>query len=434
MSTLLNLLYGIVLLFLLPWLIVRSLTTGRYRQGLKEKLLGLSDSPTGSKRIAWFHGVSLGEVQLLVTLVGAFRVRHPDWECVISTTTETGLAEAKRRFPDLRVVPWPFDFSWAVRRTIRAIGPSLIVLAESELWPNFLRAANNQHIPVIVVNGRMSPRSFRRYSKLTWLARPLLFGRITRFAMQSEGYAASMCNLGIPKERISVTGSIKYDGVSGDRNNTKTRELARLLGLNSTDRIWVAGSTHAPEEEIVLDVFRRLRVKHPVLRLILVPRSPDRFDEVAKMLDRQSFSFVRRSQIKETLRDQPAVILLDTIGELGPAWGLADIGFTGGSLDGKRGGQSMIEPAGYGVPVVFGPHVWNFRDAVARLLEADAAVRISTAQGLEKEIARLLDDESLRLEMGEAARKLVRQQQGATQRTLEILDEVMDVKKLPLAA
>ena len=435
MSTLLDLLYGVVLLFLLPWLIVRSLTTGRYRRGLKEKLLGLPFSPmTSATRIAWFHGVSLGEIQLMVTLVAAFRGRHPDWECVISTTTETGMMEAKRRFPDLRVIAWPFDFSWAVRRTIRAIQPALIVLAESELWPNFLRAARWQQVPVIVVNGRMSPRSFRRYVKLAWLARPLLFGRITRFAMQSEAYAESMRSLGIPSERVSVTGSIKYDGVSGDRNSFKTLELRRLLGLNSADRIWVAGSTHAPEENIILDVFRRLRVKHPELRLILVPRSPDRFDEVAKILDRQSFSFVRRSQIAQRLTDQPAVILLDTIGELGAAWGLADVGFTGGSLDGKRGGQSMIEPAGFGVPVVFGPHIWNFRDAVARLLEVRGAVQISTPQGLETELTKLLDDEGLRLSMGESARKMVREQQGATQRTLDVLDEVIDVKQMKIAA
>jgi 3-deoxy-D-manno-octulosonic-acid transferase len=193
----------------------------------------------------------------------------------------------------------------------------------------------------------------------------------------------------------------------------------------SPELVWVAGSTHAPEESIVLGVFARLRARVPHLRLILVPRHPDRFAEVAQLVERSGLPFARRSQIGEQLPEMPAVVLLDTVGELGAAWGLADVGYIGGSLDGQRGGQSMIEPAGYGVPTLFGPHVWNFRDAANRLIGAGGAVMVQDAAELERELAKLLEDAGRREQMGEAARKLVREQQGATERTLDVLDRVL---------
>jgi 3-deoxy-D-manno-octulosonic-acid transferase len=433
MHFLLNALYGLALVLLFPWLLVRSFMTGRYQRGMKAKLFGISAAPLpGNKPVVWFHGVSLGEVQLLKTLVAAFRKRHPDWQCVVSATTDTGMAEAKKAFADLPVIPWPFDFSWAVSRTLAAVGPRLIVLAESELWPNFLRAAYKRHVPVIVINGRMSPRSFGRVRKLAWLARPLLLGRVTHFGMQTEDYAAVLHQLGIARDKLTITGSVKYDGALGDGQSPKTPELAGLLALSPEDRVWVAGSTHAPEEKIVLDVFRRLRVAHPELRLILVPRSADRFDEVARLIDRHSFSFARRSQAREPLHDRPAVLLVDTMGELGAAWGLADVAFVGGSLDGRRGGQSMIEPAGYGVPVLFGPHVWNFRDAAERLIESGGGVQVTTDRSLEREVRRLLEEPERRARMGQAARRLVQQQQGATERTLDMIDRVLGMAAQPI--
>jgi 3-deoxy-D-manno-octulosonic-acid transferase len=189
--------------------------------------------------------------------------------------------------------------------------------------------------------------------------------------------------------------------------------------------VLVAGSTHPPEEEILLGVFARLRQRYPQLRLVLVPRHPDRFAEVAELVRRSGLPFVRRSQVVEPLAEMPVVVLLDTVGELGAAWGLADLGYTGGSLDGKRGGQSMIEPAGYGVPAVFGPHVWNFRDAARRLVEAGGAVMVRDEAELEAELASLIEDGERRERMGHAARTLVREQQGATERTLDVLDTVI---------
>ncbi len=429
----LDLLYGLAILILSPWLLLRSVRTGRYRRNSAAKLFGLAQLPSAPDGpVAWFHGVSVGEVHLLRQIVRSFRERHPDWRVVISSTTDTGLAEAHKHFADLTVIPYPFDFSWAVGRTLRAVGPSVIVLAESELWPNFLRAANRAGVPVVVVNGRMSPRSARRFARLAKLARRLLFDRVAIFAMQSEAYATNLRSLGVPGERVRVTGSVKYDGVYGEKDNPKTRDLGALLGIGPTDLVWVVGSTHAPEEQIALSVYTNLRGPFPNLKLILVPRAPERFEEVAGLIEAAGFQYVRRSRLVSATGVQPAdVILVDTLGELGAAWGLATVGFTGGSLNDKRGGQSMIEPAGFGVPVLFGPHTWNFKDAVAGLLECGGAIRVADAVELEREVSRLLQDPAVRQRTGSAARAFVRSQQGATDRTLDVLDEVIVRRVVP---
>jgi 3-deoxy-D-manno-octulosonic-acid transferase len=424
MPWLLNVLYLLALVLLSPWLLWRAIRTGRYRRGLRDKLLGLARPlpRAASRPVVWFHGVSVGEVHLLRGVIAACRRRHPDWQCAVSSTTDTGLAEAQRCFPELPVFAFPFDFSWAVRRTLRQVRPSLVVLAECELWPNFLHAARRYGVPVAIINGRMSPRSFRRYCQLGPLTRWLL-SHLDLMAVQTEDYAANLRALGARPDDIGVTGSVKYDGAMTDRANPKTLALRRLFGLADEDIVWVAGSTQAPEEEIVLRIFLALRARHPRLRLFLVPRQPDRFDEVARLLERSDVAFARRSQLGGA--DAPPVILVDTLGELGAVWGLADLAFVGGSLDGRRGGQNMIEPAAYGAAVLFGPHVWNFRDPAARLVEAGAADQVRDAAQLEAVARRLLDDPAERAAMGGAARQLVLQQQGATEKTVRLLGELL---------
>jgi 3-deoxy-D-manno-octulosonic-acid transferase len=425
MRYLLNGLYLLSLLLLSPWLLYKVLTTGKYRRGLWAKLSGRGPHLLSvSRPRAWFHGVSVGEIHLLRQVMAGFRRRHPDWECVISTTTDTGFDEARKWFPDLAVFFWPFDFSWAVHRALRRVDPDLIVLAEGELWPNFLAAAQRRGVPVVVINGRMSPRSLRRYGRLRFLARGL-WRRISLFAVQTEEYAAAFRALGAPHGRVHVTGSVKYDGIEMDRHNPRTRELRRLLAVRPDELVWVAGSTQAPEEEIVLAIFRRLREQHPNLRLILVPRQKERFDAVADLLRRSGEPFQRRSAMRAVSAGiSPSVTLVDTFGELGALWGLADVAFVGGSLDGRRGGQNMIEPAAYGATVLFGPHVWNFRDTADSLVRTGAAVRVAGADELESAVRRLLNDPAERARRGEAARRLVASQQGAIERTLDLLDQL----------
>jgi 3-deoxy-D-manno-octulosonic-acid transferase len=429
MSLLFDVGYFLALLLFSPWLVYKALTTGKYRRGLWPKLSGAAFLRHGDAPCAWFHGVSVGEVHLLRQVVAAFRRRHPDWQCAVSTTTDTGFDEARRHFPDLPVFCWPFDFSWAARRALRRVRPSLVILAEGEMWPNFLLAAERQGVPVAVINARMSPRSFGRYRRLGVLARRLL-ARVALFAAQTPDYAAHLRRLGAPVGRVHVTGSVKYDGTSADRGNPRTQELRRLLAVQEDDLIFIAGSTQAPEEEVALTIFRRLRADFPRLRLVLVPRQKDRFDEVAALLTRSGEAFVRRSALAAcgfapNAKPQAAVVLVDTIGELGALWGLADVAFVGGSLDGKRGGQNMIEPAAYGAAVLFGPHVWNFRDAAARLTAAGGAVQVADAASLEAAVRRLLANAAERARLGSAARQFVKDQQGATERTLDLLDTLL---------
>lgn len=434
MSYLLNCLYLLTLTVLSPWLIYKAITTGKYRRGLLRKFLGSAMWLDGDAPCAWFHGVSVGEIHLLRQVVSEFRRRHPDWECVISTTTDTGYAEACKHFPDLHVFYWPLDFSWAVRRALRRVKPSLVILAEGEIWPNFLIAAHNHGVPVAVINGRLSPRSAQRYRRLRGLARHVL-RRVDLLAVQTEEYAAAFGTLGAHPAHVHVTGNVKYDGVATDRHNPRTAELRRLMVVQHGDLVWIAGSTQAPEEAMALDVYHRLKGPYPNLRLLLVPRQKDRFEEVADLLAQRGERYVRRSALKEPIPDRTAVVLVDTIGELNALWGLADVALVGGSFDGRRGGQNMIEPAAYGAAVVFGPHIWNFRDTADRLVRAGAARQVADASELETVMRRLLGDAEERQRLGTAAQKLVQAQQGATARTVELLNQFIDrARERPQAA
>ena len=419
--------YLFLLIVAAPFLFYKALTTGKYRRGLWDRFRGACafGLPLNGSRV-WFHGVSVGEIHLLRTVVAAYRARHPDAACVISATTDTGFDEARKWFPDLPVVRFPLDFSWAVERALRDLRPTQIILAESELWPNFLLAAKRHDVPVVVINARMSPRSFRRWTRLRSLAKRL-FGLVDHFAVQTPEYAEHLRRLGVSSECLTVTGSVKYDGVLGDRRNPRTTAMRELLDARPDDLVWIAGSTQAPEEEIVLSIFRKLRPDYPHLRLIVVPRQKERFEEVATLLEHSGLPFVRRSRLAGPLADRKAVVLVDTFGELGALWGLADLAFVGGSLDGRRGGQNLIEPAAFGAAVLIGPHVWNFRDAVQRLLGANAAVQVCNVAELEVAMRRLLADADERHRLGAAARGLVMSQQGATERTLDVLDRFIPV-------
>ena len=422
MRYILDAVYLFLAIFLSPFLIYKACTTGKYRRGMWDRVRGTGASGLSRNGFrVWFHGVSVGEIHLLRTVVAAYRARHPDADCVISATTDTGFDEARKWFPDLGVIRFPLDFSWAVERALREVQPDLIVLAESELWPNFLPAARRLGIPIAVINARMSPRSYHRWSRVQWLA-ARLFGQIDQFAVQTPEYAENLRQLGVSSDRLTVTGSVKYDGVLGDRRNPRTTALGDLLDVRADDLVWIVGSTQAPEEEIALSIYQKLRPAFPRLRLILVPRQKERFDEVANLLERSGMRFVRRSSMTGPLENRDAVLLIDTFGELGALWGLADVAFVGGSLDGQRGGQNMIEPAAFGAAVLFGPHVWNFRDTVQRLLDANAAIQVRDAVDMEQAVQRLLADAGERRRLGAAARELVRSQQGATERTIDVLD------------
>ncbi|MBI2804242.1 MAG: 3-deoxy-D-manno-octulosonic acid transferase [Planctomycetes bacterium] len=445
MRYLLNLIYLAVWLCLTPWLCWQACVRKKPVRGLFAKWLGhmrgpaASASDRGHRPLAWFHGVSVGEIHLLRQVITRFRTRFPDWQCAVSTTTATGFDEARKHFADLDVFFFPFDFTWAVNNALRSIQPTLVVLSEGELWPNFIRAAKKQGIKIAVINARMSPRSARRFRMFRWLLAGV-FGQLDWIGAQNDEYRQHYEMLGAP--RVVTTGNIKYDGVSTDRANPKTQALRDLLGISSDALVWVAGSTQEPEEALAIDIYRRARAAHPELRLILVPRHPERFDEVARMLERSGLGFARRSLLTPGApspatplpEEEERIVLVDTIGELSAIWGMADVAFVGGSLDGKRGGQNMIEPSAYGAAVVFGPFTWNFKQTVADLLARDAAVQVQNAVDLESAVLRLLNDSTERKRLGAAARAFVLSQQGATARTLDELQTLLGPNKSKIAA
>ncbi len=436
MRWLLNAVYMLLLVSISPVITWRMLRHGRYRQGLAEKLLGRVDFRADGRPVVWFHAVSVGEVIQLQKVVDEFRRRTQDeFQIVISTSTDTGWELVQKRFADCQKTWFPLDFSWAVKQAIRRIRPAQIVLMELELWPNFLAECHRLDVPVSIVNARMSERSHRGYCRIRFLLKPL-FTRLALVAAQSQTYADRLISLGATEQRTVVTGSIKFDGVETSRTNSKTENLRRIFGFKSGETVFVAGSTQGPEEQLALETWLQLRRKHSQLRLILVPRHRERFDEVAALVTSRNLPLLRRSSAQDSSQqhaetDNKPVILLDTIGELSACWGLADVAFVGGSF-GNRGGQNMMEPSAYGACVLFGPNTWNFRDIVERFREAEGCVQLQSSRQLTSTVDELLNDPARRHQLGRNAQKAVLQQQGATARTAELLHEVLLPVTIPL--
>jgi 3-deoxy-D-manno-octulosonic-acid transferase len=440
MAYLLNLVYLTALLAALPWLLYARLRYGKYREGWPEKLWGRVARRDSRGPCIWFHAVSVGEVNLLAPLLERWEKLHPEWECVISTTTQTGYALAVKRYAPRRVFYCPFDFTWSVKRVLRRIRPDVLALAELELWPNLVELAHERGIKIAVVNGRLSERSSRGYARVGWLVRRAL-EKIDLVAVQDQAYAERFLRLGARPNCLQVTGSVKFDGAQTERNNPQTRRLAALAGFEDQDFVFIAGSTQAPEESLALSTFLSLADAHPRLKLVIVPRHPERFKEVAQLIDQtltpHRMGWRRRSEISGSALagDEPGtaprVLLVDAVGELGAWWGTADAAFVGGSL-GKRGGQNMIEPAAYGTPTCFGPNTSNFRDVVQLLLAHDAAVVVNNGPALLAFVERTLKEPQWGHSLGQRAQALVLEQAGASDRTIDLLEAMLNSHELQI--
>jgi 3-deoxy-D-manno-octulosonic-acid transferase len=418
---LLNLVYLALLVVLSPYFVYAAIRKGKYRAGWQAKFFGLVPRRAGWKSCVWFHAVSVGEVQLLAPVIAEIERRRPRLDIVISTTTRTGFEVATKKYARHTVFYCPLDFTWSTSNAMRRIRPDILVLAELELWPNLIRAARAYGARVAVVNGRLSDRSFRGYRRIRPLVSPLLRS-IDLIAVQNENYAERFVALGATPASVRVTGSVKFDGAQSDRSNPRTASLRGLAGIADDDIVFLAGSTQRGEEAMAVEVFRALQDKHEHLRLILVPRHPQRFDEVARMLDQSGLPWQRRSLLDQPVAESSTarILLVDTVGELGAWWGAAKIGFVGGSL-GSRGGQNMIEPAAYGAAVCFGPNTQNFRDVVAALLADEAAVVVADQQELTQFVRRCLQDEGYAAELGRRAASLVAASRGATKWSVSLI-------------
>lgn len=444
MTWFLNAVYAALLSLLSPVVLWKMIRHGRYRRGWKQKLMGWLPQFSADQRVVWFHAVSVGEVLLLQKVVQQFKTQqssraNDDLQILITTSTDTGFELATSRFPDCTVSWFPLDFSWAVNNALRRVSPELVVLVELELWPNFLMACAKRNVKTALINARMSDRSFRGYSRIRRLVEPL-FSQFALIANQNADYAKRLQDLGANPEVSVVIGSVKFDGVAGDRLSPATAKLRALFGLQPQDTVLIAGSTQAPEERMALEAWQQLQPKYPHLKLILVPRHRERFDEVAQLVAANGTQLVRRSQLPDAADDCPlalslsaqqttasdAVILLDTIGELAACWGLADIAFVGGSF-GSRGGQNMLEPAAYGAAVLVGPNTSNFKDIVNGLLQADAVQQLQTTADMLPVVSELLQNAERQRSMGAAAKQFVGSQQGAVSRTVQLLHNVLEL-------
>lgn len=410
-----------------PLLLARMAATGKYRPGLAERLGRYPPAlaAVGAGRPVWLHAVSVGETVAALPLVAALRAARPSTPVVLSTVTPTGQATARARAREAAAVCYfPFDFAPVVRRALDVVRPRLVLLVETEIWPVFLLEAAGRGLPVGVVNGRISDRSFRRYR----LALPL-FRRCLRtlafVGAQSAADAERFAALGAPADRTHVTGNLKIDQAAARQPGGPDPDaLERALALPPGPRL-VAGSTHRGEEAALLAAFGRLRQETPELRLLLAPRHPERLPEVERLLAESGHRWARRSE-RPGLPGEPApdVVLVDTIGELAALYGLADLAFVGGSLV-PVGGHNLLEPAAHGRAPLFGPHVHNFREVARALGEAGGAVPVPDAGAFAETAARLLADPAGRAALGARARAVVEAGRGATARTLRLVERVL---------
>jgi 3-deoxy-D-manno-octulosonic-acid transferase len=416
-----------------PWWLWRMATTRKYREGLMERLgrvptrLASSSASAPERPLIWLHAVSVGEVLAITRLVKELKSALPDHAVAISTTTRTGQALARERFGSNRVFYCPLDLPWAVNAYLNALQPSLLILAETEFWPNLLSGCFRRGIPVAVVNARISNRSWPRYQRLRRLWSPLL-SHVSRVLAQSQVDADRLLALGCNPDRLSVSGNLKFD-VRVAQESEATRLLSSLAaGL----RFVVAGSTLEGEESVLIHEWPRLLATDPQLVLVLAPRHPERFTAVAAILDKSSVLWTRRSNwtaesTAQWFAPRPLrpgeVVLLDTIGELASVYSLAAVAFVGGSLI-PAGGHNPLEPAQFAVPIVMGPHYANFVAITESLLSHDA-LRIAAKDDLASVLIELLSDRATAAGMGKRAREVFDRQAGATDRSVKAIRELL---------
>jgi 3-deoxy-D-manno-octulosonic-acid transferase len=421
--------YNIALLTALvagsPWWLWRMATTQKYREGLLERLGRVRPLRDREDRpLIWIHAVSVGEVLAVTRLVKTLDAALPEYFVAISTTTRTGQALARERFGPNRVFYCPLDLPWAVRRYLNVLQPRLLVLAETEFWPNLLNGCFRRGITVAVVNARISDRSWPRYRLMRSFFRPLL-GRIAGVLAQSEIDAGRLKAIGCQPDRVTVAGNLKFD-VRATQEADATRQL-KALAPNL--KLIVAGSTLEGEESALLQAWPQILASEPQLAMILAPRHPERFDAVATLLNNSGVPWVNRSAWNSNPDASPVqlqpgtIVLLDTIGELASVYSLAAVAFVGGSLF-PTGGHNPLEPTQFGVPIVIGPHYANFRAITEELLAHDA-LRIAAKDNLAATLIELLRDSSTATGMGERARQVFNQQGGATERCVAALRELL---------
>ncbi|MBI4241105.1 MAG: 3-deoxy-D-manno-octulosonic acid transferase [Candidatus Rokubacteria bacterium] len=410
---------ALAVLAYLPMLLARRLGHSGAARFFRQRFGHLDGLPPAPR--CWIHAVSVGEAIAAIPLVEGIRRLWPGVNIVVSTQTVTGAAIVRDRLARLAThCYFPLDLPGPIKRALRAISPVFFVALETELWPNFFRELHRRGIPAMVANGRISDRSFRRY-RLVRRFMGRLLRQIGMFGMQSVEDARRIIALGALPERVVVTGNLKIepppDQVGADSL------WRRLLGLAGTEPVWVAGSTHRGEEEVVLDALRELQPRYPSLVVVLAPRHPERVSEVERLIQVRGLEPIRRTALPMRVGPR-TVIVLDTVGELAQLYQIASVVFVGGSLV-PSGGHNMLEPALRRKPVVFGPHTENFRESAELLLARGGALLVRDGRELQAAVQRLLDDPELRRSVGQAGFEAVAGRQGGVRETLELLERLV---------
>jgi 3-deoxy-D-manno-octulosonic-acid transferase len=423
MRLVLDLLFLLGLVLASPWLACRSIRSGGWRD-LPERL-GFVSPPAGA---VWLHGSSVGEVRLIEPLIRLLERQQP--QLVISSHTVTGVRAARLAYPEHFVFRFPFDFSFVQRRLMRRFRPRMVIIVESDLWPNHLLAAEKCAVPVAVMNGKLSERSFRvhRWTRII----PRALRGIEFVAAQTEVHAERFRALGIPRDRVFVTGNMKYDLTISDANSLERIEVRRQLGFSDDDCVIIGGSLHPREDEDLLAAFAASSARPQKTRLVIVPRYPDQAPAMLQNVSRAGLAAVANSELKRNPDRKPGateVVVVDTLGELRRFYAASDIAFVGGSLyfrGSNKGGHNLMEPAILGIPVLFGPHNFSFRETVADLLAADAGRIVADREELGVALAELVASATRRHQMGERARRVVVEGRGASARNLHLIQPILD--------
>lgn len=420
MYLLYSFLLAIAALLSSSWWIFQMLRLGKYRAGLRERLGFLPRRlEKSSGNSIWIHAVSVGEVLAISQLVAELKKKFPERKIFISTTTAAGQQLARQRFGEAYVFFMPLDFHFALRPYFRALRPSLVVLAETEFWPNLLHLTKRKGSALAIVNARISDRSHPRYRRFHWFFKRVL-SNPDLFLAQTEQDASRLCDIGAPEERVRSSGNLKFDIRLSSRISL-VDDLRRAIRADSL--VIVAGSTAEGEEELLLGSFKQVMERWPTAVMVLAPRHPERFDKVANLVLGSGVGFVRRSTWEAACPISGGVFLLDSVGELAAVYRLANVAFVGGSLV-PVGGHNILEPAQHGVAIVTGPHTFNFREIVRVFSEA-GALRVAGGSDLTGTFIELLADERTRKDLGQHAKKAFLANAGATERTVAALSELL---------
>jgi len=441
-----SLLLTVAFIALMPRFLIDALRHGKYIPGLRERLGNLPAIESNGRPLVWLHCVSVGEAEAARSLIHELAHRFPSHRLVVSTTTLTGQAFARQAFKDraAAIFYFPFDWAWTVRRALRALNPSALLIMETELWPRLLRECRVREVPVALVNGRISEKSFRGYRKLSRFIKRVV-NDLTIALMQSEADAERLRRLGFSNARIHVSGNLKFDSAELAVERELTDALSNRFGLDGRAKVIVAASTHEPEERLIMEAFKSARISQDSrVRLLIAPRHPERFEAVASLLQTSQLTWAKRSESTSERDRDCDVILLDSIGELRAVYPLSDIVFVGGSIA-PQGGHNMIEPAVAGACVVVGPHTKNFAAITKAFLNGDGLIQlpdasIEEAPGLLTSILNeLLSDDERRRQIAARGIAVCEENRGATVRTIQMLAGILTVtdptpQSLPFSA